>query len=359
MVTGLLIFLMALGLRLYYVNTAVIDTPIRADAAKYYTIANNLLNLGVYSSQTGTKPVPEIAITPGYPFFIASVLSMARDNPRFSYGLILNLQAVLGAVIVLITYLVGLLFLPFWAALAAGLLAALSPHLIVICGYVLTEALFTFFFMLAVYLVLQAWLRAASHLFLCFGLVAGIASLVRPALGLYPFCVAAGLLLITRPGKIRLKIAGFIILGFLVVWGPWSYWKHQAAANMTVAYSPTAASFALGIYPDLIYQDPRLRGFPYMEDPAYTDMSRNFRNALAVLQERVAAEPARYLYWYAVGKPLTYWSWSIIAGQGGLLSIRWFHPFTITTILPMPRSGFPGPSTRCCCWRHLHVVMCI
>jgi 4-amino-4-deoxy-L-arabinose transferase-like glycosyltransferase len=317
LIVGLIIFVISLGVRLIYVNTTVIDTPIRADAAKYYTLANNLLNHGVYSSNKGSELTPETAITPGYPLFIASLMSIHPDNPRVSYLLILNVQAVLGAITVLIMYIIGLLFLPAWAAIAAGLLAALSPHLIVMCGYVLTETLFTFLFTLAIYIVMRACTNNMPALFLVFGLLSGCAALVRPALVLFPFFVAIGFLITPQLSKAGRKAASFIIPGFLVIWLPWAYWEYQAAADVAPKYSSMAASLALGIYPDLIYKNPQLRGFPYAEDPTYTEMSKNVWNALGVLKHRAGEEPAKYLYWYLLGKPYTYWSWDTIVGQGG------------------------------------------
>ena len=316
-VIALLLFVLALGLRVLYVNTAVIDHPIRADAAKYITLADNLLNHGVYSSGRGQQLSPETTITPGYPLFLAALLDVKQDNPRFSYWLILNLQAVLGAFIVLFTFRVGLLFLPLRAACGAGLLAALSPHLIVSCGYVLTETLFTFLLMISLYLLLRARIHNNRVLYLVFGLLCALATLVRPSLALYPFCIVIGLFVAMKLKNYRLQTAGFILLGFLVVVAPWLLWQQHATTAARARYSPVASSFALGTYPNLIYRNPKLRGFPYREDPAYTEMGKSLVNGVAVLKQRAAAEPARYLYWYLIGKPLTYWSWSMIVGQGG------------------------------------------
>ena len=74
-----IIFFYALGLRLTYVETAIADTPFRADTAKYLTIANNLITHGAYSAEKTLPFRPDVFITPGYPLFLASILKLTPN----------------------------------------------------------------------------------------------------------------------------------------------------------------------------------------------------------------------------------------------------------------------------------------
>ena len=106
-----------------------------------------------------------------------------------------------------------------------------------------------------------------------------------------------------------------MLLTFILVQTPWIAWKKTHTIKGDI--SPAAASFALGIYPDLIYKDPSLRGQPYKEDPAYDKMSRSAVAAIEVLLQRASKDPWTYIKWYVFEKPLMFWSWDTLFGQRG------------------------------------------
>ena len=146
----IIIFFYALGLRLAYVESAEIVNPIRADAEKYVTIGENLINHAAYSTEKKPPFLPDVFITPGYPLFLASILKLTPDFV-FAYVTIQRIQALLSAVTVVIVFLIGLEFLPLWGAFFAGCLMVLSPHAVIMSGYLLTETLFTFLLYLVLY----------------------------------------------------------------------------------------------------------------------------------------------------------------------------------------------------------------
>src|SRR5690606_26790958 len=90
--------LLALLARLYYVETAVIDGPIRGDAVAYFSYASNLADHGVFSSArpgTGEPLVPDSYRDPGYPFLVAVLMRWLGGEAW--YPTLLQLQAMLGA----------------------------------------------------------------------------------------------------------------------------------------------------------------------------------------------------------------------------------------------------------------------
>jgi 4-amino-4-deoxy-L-arabinose transferase-like glycosyltransferase len=304
---GIFLFFFALLLRVSYVNTLEIDQPLRADAGKYVTLAFNLVTNGSYSLASAAPFQPSTYITPGYPLLLAVGLTFFNDINSF-YSFILNVQALLGSVSVLLFYLIALRLMPLAYAGVASLLIVVSPHLMASTGYVLTETPFIFWLALTLWLSLLALATKKLYWFFLAGLACGWAALTRPELLLYPvipLLVLWRFRVGTEKRKELLSLSLALLLGLALVWSPWQLWKsaHFNAEEPNLA----PASFALGIYPDLIYKDPALQGYPYRDDPTYAQFSTSLSAAFAVLRERAAQEPWTYFKWYAFGKPATFW----------------------------------------------------
>ena len=78
-----IIFIAALLLRFAYIASLEIDNPIRADAFNYFTLAYNVVVNGAYSLSTSEPFVSTTYVTPGYPLFLASVLSISKGVDFF------------------------------------------------------------------------------------------------------------------------------------------------------------------------------------------------------------------------------------------------------------------------------------
>ena len=304
--------------RFAYIESIPPTTVTRADAEKYDNLAHNILYHGSYSSNKERPWKQNTYITPGYPLFLAGVLSTAENENSF-YASTFSIQAVFGALVVLLVFIIGKKFLPYWGAFLASFLTAISPQLVVSNGYVLTESLFTFFFLLSVFLLFLALKHKNVFLFLLFGLVAGYASLIRPVLLLFPVVIVLLPFLntLTGPAGVRLRTGALVTVGILVLWVPWLAFKAQVEHTNASMRSPLLESFVLGTYPNLTFRTALYRGYPYLEDPDYKKMQNGFGAALEILGERAREKPYAYLRWYFLGKPVTYWQWGNIAGAGG------------------------------------------
>lgn len=312
-----LLFVAALFIRLAYLLVLQVDHPIRGDAFKYFTLAVNLLNHGVYSLNTAPPFTPSTFITPGYPFFLSLIMSV---NPSFDgfYQLLLVIQSVLGSISCVLVFLIGCRFLPRRWAFVAGSLCALSPHMTVFGGYVLSETLYVFIMLLSLSFTFLAQDRGNLAAFFIAGVLFSCTALVRPGVMLFPIAVVL-LVFLGHASNVSISRAtrhsAFFALGFIVLWGGWLSWVSQNQVSGRV--SPVAAQVALGSYPDLIFESPELQGFPYKEDPAYAEMSKSLSMSYSVIVERFVKHPATYLSWYLIGKPIMFHQPNILVGQGG------------------------------------------
>jgi 4-amino-4-deoxy-L-arabinose transferase-like glycosyltransferase len=121
---------------------------IHGDALLYDEIARSILSGGGFARaghQTGI-------VTPGYPVFLAGVYAVAGHGTF----LVAIAQAVLGAATAGMIGLIALRLAGPVAAYAAGAIAALYPHFVIWTEQLLTETLFVFLGVVALWLLVEA-----------------------------------------------------------------------------------------------------------------------------------------------------------------------------------------------------------
>lgn len=312
-----LLFFLVILLGGYLRVAAVLQTemqhPLRADALDYFSYAYNLRQLGTYSrspqtviSDESTLPAPDALRSPGYPLML-SIFTGGRPTLAMLTSILLT-QAVLGTLLLFLAHGIYRHFLSETWALAASLLTALSPHLVVIGVYVLSESLFAFLCALSVtvalwHFELPRWQRA-----LFCGLVIGLATLTRPTLQyfLIPYLI---LLAFHLPPPQRFRQPFWILTGFLLVLSPW--WLRNLL-TMGLVSDPTLMLNTLvhGSYPDFMYNGLRhTLGIPYRFDPGLGDFGSSIPAFLQELYARFSDAPGTYLRWYLLTKPLALFSW--------------------------------------------------
>ena len=143
-----LVLAIAWQLRVISINETRIEIPLRADAFEYYSYASNLKYFGVYSRQpvattqaSGIMPAPDAERMPGYALFLLGNVVHPPDDKNLRA--IYLRQSACDLVSIVLVFFLARLLMPVALAVIAALLTALSPHLISMTTYVLTETLFT------------------------------------------------------------------------------------------------------------------------------------------------------------------------------------------------------------------------
>jgi 4-amino-4-deoxy-L-arabinose transferase-like glycosyltransferase len=320
-----LITLLALALRWYYVNTALVVAPIRGDAIQYYSYAWNLVHHGIYA---GNPPgsaviVPSDFRDPGYPLFLALWMKLF-SNPALWYAVVLLSQSVLGALTVLLTMQLGRHWLNRRWSAAAGVLLAVWPHNIVITSNLLTETLFGFLCVLAMLICARACKRQNTSLAGVAGLCFGAAALTNAVL--LPFGVLLALYLGWRRLVPR-RIWATLCIGALVLPGTWAVRNMQITAPAEGQTSTDRALMNLvqGSWPtyhtawqEKIHHNPK--GLPTLNaiGAEYTLLRSSPRAGIDTIAHRLRADPWHYVAWYALEKPWLLWDWRIRIGRGDI-----------------------------------------
>ena len=316
-VTLLIIIVTGFVLRFRAVEETVVIVPIRADARQHYFYAVNLKDHGIYSLQV-TNPESDIATIkpdqmrmPGYSLFILPFIEYPPTQMMLRS--ILRLQVVISMLTLL--FAVGLFraFLPWPLALLGAGLVALSPHLISINTYLLTESLFTFFLVVTGWIITRIARHERAWLGFMLGLAVGMGLLVRPTLSYFPLFLIP--LLFSIKKERRVMIAVTFVIGFYSAYGPWLI-RNLSLEEATGSGDLQVGSVHLGIYPDLMYKNnPKSLGIPYRFDPTWNDRT-TMPQVIDEVKRRFIEDPVGYSYWYLIGKPKMFFSWSIIAGMG-------------------------------------------
>lgn len=318
-----LISVIALFIRVQYVNHTSIYRPIRADARQYVLYGYNLAHHGTFSQEfPASAPSPDSFRSPGYPMVIA--LAFLLGGEQGYYPIVIYCQVVLSTLLVPLTFFLGLRFLPPWGSLAAALLVALSPHLISMAGYVLTETLFAFLLLSAILSYYIALKRHRPILFILAGLLFGFAYLTNETALIIPLLLAAMTAVSPGLGKAQSKInhpylkLGVFLIIFLLFPAVWASRNSTLPTTAARSSDRAIATLSHGTYPDFIYKDPRFQYFPYREDPMQPDFGSSLATFGKIFWQRFTERPGRYLLWYLSEKPYYFWSWNILQGQGDI-----------------------------------------
>ncbi len=288
------VFVLACAIRLLAVWFWADDNVGIADQSEYLALAQNIRLHGVFSYgaahswggpgllNTGGPFLPTAARPPLFPLFMAAL--WWGDAPPLLQARVV--QSIMGGLIAALVYLMTLKMFGRRAALFAGFGMALAPLSITLPAAILTETLFTFL------LVLAMWLWNRNH-FLAAGIFLGLATLTRAIL--LPILAAIALLaLVLRFNRTtHLKI----LLGAVLVIAPWAIRNAITQhAFVPVASMGWGANILLGTYDIpldagnpwlIVIKDEKFTGIA-RDSPSETIAEGQFMKAAL---ERIAAAP--------------------------------------------------------------------
>ena len=208
-------FGVGLLLRIAYLDHVDFQTPLRADARQYFIYGYNLAAHGTFAHEFADDPTPDSFRSPGFPALIALAVWSTGDgadaSPDEFLPRVLWTQALLSALLGPLTFALGRRFLPTAAAAFASALVALSPHLVTLSGYLLTETLFAFWLLLGLVGFVAAWQARSRVWFALAGAAFGAAQLTNSTALFAPLvlvAIAAAFEARDEAGRLRATIRG-------------------------------------------------------------------------------------------------------------------------------------------------------
>ena len=180
---------------------------------------------GTYFSQSSYMPL--------YPFFLAGCYLFLGH----SYGLVLYVQAFIGALAIPLTFLLALRFTRPKLSLLAATVVALHPALALQATRLSEEALYTPLLLVALLGLLWALERPRLHRFFLAGIPLAGATLCQPTTALFPIGL---LLLLPRARKLKRKIIlslayAAATIAVLLPWVTYNYQTHHTYNPLVVS----------------------------------------------------------------------------------------------------------------------------
>jgi hypothetical protein len=316
-----LIFILCLGffLRFDSVKKTHVINALTHDARDYFMYAYNLRYHHVYSSYFNNREEPSSLIapdairTPGYPLFLWFFVDKNPTGKTLEF--ITLAQVVISTLTLGFAFFFFRMFLPVSWSLIASLFTALSPHLIVMNSYILSETIFCLAVVVFAWVVGFSRIRPSLWIWGIAGAALGFASLVRPGIQYFPFAMLI-LLIGEYKWKRGLKYFWMLIMGFVLIFSPWVI-RNEMTLGSADDKTLVINFLHHGMYPNFMFSGkPESYRFPYRYDPRSTEISQNIRTVLQEIKRRFWEEPEEHLRWYLFGKPVAFWSWNIVVGVG-------------------------------------------
>jgi 4-amino-4-deoxy-L-arabinose transferase-like glycosyltransferase len=308
---------LALALRLYFTNVAVVEKPISGDARDYTNYAWNLINHSVFSNATPSPatPRPDSYRDPGYPVFLAAIVSAF---PTGWYGAVRTIQCLLGAMTVLALLAAARDWLRDGWLLAAGLLMAVWPHCITISTYLLSETLFGFFVALALTATNEALRRPDTRWACAAGFMFGAAAVTNAVL--IPFAPVIAAYFAWRSPTHRRQ---WLALALCAVVLPAAWLGRNATLDAGQSAGLRASTnFVQGSWPSyhaaahgVAAGDEASKRIMGAIDGEIAELARDRPTGLRDIYGRLRATPFDSVAWYA-SKPALLWSWNLQIASG-------------------------------------------
>ncbi|VTR64734.1 conserved membrane hypothetical protein [Desulfosarcina cetonica] len=314
------ILLVGFYLRLAMVSEIQIDTPFRADARQYTAYAYNLSKHRVYSldfngliDKQHIAPSPDALRTPGYPLFLF-LFTGSKNLDQFAVN-VFYFQAILSAITIAVVYVLGRTLLSVLGAAIAAALTAISPHLINLNIYLLTETLFTFVLVLTIGALILSGRYENRYLWIASGILLAVATLIKPTIQYY-FLFFIGFVLLGRESPECKKISIlFIAASFLCIFSTWLF-RNLVSLGYLSDPAITINTLHHGMYPHFMYNGQASTfGFPYRFDPHSQEISSSLSSVLVTIAHRFYTQPLTHLVWY-LSKPSYLFRWEMIQGIG-------------------------------------------
>lgn len=224
---SVIILCCALFLRMLFVYSAAPSQLLFPDSGTYLDPALSLRESGSFLNKYQT---PEVTRTPGYPLFLAAIMTCVGTDIRT----LLIVQAAIVSAGVVILYCLARHILPPVMAFTSGLLAAFSPWTSARAGFLLSDGLFLLLLsilFIVMYLVVR-YVRNLTPLIVAGSIVGFLTAAVVFVRPVFPLIVlVAAVMFLLHPGK---RIRVWLLVGSMMVsaLAPLHLWEirnlHQA-----------------------------------------------------------------------------------------------------------------------------------
>ncbi|HEX3175551.1 MAG TPA: glycosyltransferase family 39 protein [Methylomirabilota bacterium] len=260
---------------------ALADRHPRFDETAYIAHAEQLAR-GAGFVDAGGLPATYWPV--GYPAALALAYRVGGEG----YPAAASLNVIAASVTAMLTYLCAVTHFGRAVGVIAGLVVAIYPNHVFYTSLHLTEPLFTLLLLAAAWCLLRSGPRTRPFL-LAAGLLFGVATLIRPAIALFPLALPIWFRQRATPARAALGHAGIVIGTMVLVVMPWVVRNHRVSGHWELA-SSGGHNFWIGNNPKALggYVHDRATNAA-LSSGGTREFSRGYRLGL----QTIANDPAR------------------------------------------------------------------
>ncbi|MGA1867631.1 MAG: ArnT family glycosyltransferase [bacterium] len=263
------------------------------DSHGYETLAINLIKFQKFSSKKLPPYIPNMFRTPLYPIYLAIIffITTGTKHPIFScLG-----QAIISTLSIFLVVQFARHFFSRKIAFVTGILLAIEPIDIIFCSFLMSEILFSLFFIVT-FISFTIYLdNFALNSLIVPGICLGLATLTRP-ISLYYIAILIFLIILNRATR-SLKHSLLLFSIFFITLSPW------ILRNIIVFREASLCNiqkFSVNYY-EIPAMEQYLKGIPI--NNARSSIEEDTFPNICNYVERIAKEPIEYIHlrllWFA------------------------------------------------------------
>lgn len=275
----------------------------------YINSAKNLLNMHMLTCYD--KAHPTVYIMPGLPIILSWFISLFKHN---ALGIFRLFQIILNTACLYLIYIIGKkIFNEKIALICVFLNIIYIPHYSVE-GFILTEILFKFLFLILVYISMLAIDSKQYKYYILGGILLGLCCLIRPNVAVFPIIIF--LIWIIKKYSLldMIKFGTVTVITLAIIMSPWWIRNYKIFSKFIPLTESSGNPFYAGTFinfekPDFYVPekmnykiDEKLKDFSEIN----YDMNSK-KQGQYIIEKGFSTEPLKYSYWYTVGKVIYTW----------------------------------------------------
>ncbi|ORX22549.1 oligosaccharyl transferase STT3 subunit [Thermoanaerobacterium sp. PSU-2] len=276
----------ALYLRFLFVYK-VIQPPLSGDAKNYDIMVKQFLTKGFLGYMSNS---PNAYVTPGYPLFLALIYKIFGFSNGSPLQAVRIVQSVLSVLTVLLIFFIGREIRNNKVGLMAASISAIYPTFVWASTLILTETVYTFVFMVYLYLQVIALKRPKAYINVLTGILFGLAILIRPAAA--PLIVIPYILMYIQNRDLNYTVRNFlqVLIGFIVIMMPW-WIRNIVTLHKLILFATQTWNPMLG------------GAFPFFNGIEHVPQNiRSTTDVIKFIIKGFEKSPIYYFKWYTIGK---------------------------------------------------------
>ena len=281
----IIIFILGLYLRLKFVYGP--QMKLSPDAINYDIMVKQFLTKGFLAYRETSS---NAYVVPGYPLFLSFIYSIFGYSLDSPFTMVRVIQAFISSASILLVFFIGREVISNRVGLISAFFFAMYLPFIQSVTLILTEVLYTFFFLLYIFLQIKTLKSHNFILNVLSGILFALAVLIRPSifpLFAFPYIYK---FIVSKDKKV-IKEFAFFTLAIILTMLPWWIRNYLTLGKVVILSTGSGNPLFAGTFPYLDYSNMK-----------YVPPQEQFKEGIRLIIQGFTTNTLLYLKWFTIGK---------------------------------------------------------